>query len=75
MKGRKFREKMFSTETLSQGELEEIVKGSEGYDRGEAPVPAHEVQGQRSADGDERHDPARLKHDVLFLVAHASIIS
>ena len=29
---------MFSTETLSQGELDEIAKGSEGYDRGEAPV-------------------------------------
>jgi hypothetical protein len=38
MKGRKFREKMFSTETLSQGELDEIARGSEGYDRGEAPV-------------------------------------
>lgn len=29
---------MFSTETLSQGELDEIARGSEGYDRGEAPV-------------------------------------
>ena len=29
---------MFSTETLSQGELDEIAKGSKSYDRGEAPV-------------------------------------
>ena len=38
MKKPKFREKMFSTETLTQVELDEIAKGSESYDRGEAPV-------------------------------------
>ena len=38
MKINKFRDKGFSTETLSQLEIDEIAKGSEGYDRGEAPV-------------------------------------
>ena len=38
MKSRLFRDKGFSTETLTQLEIDEIAKGSEGYDRGEAPV-------------------------------------
>ena len=38
MKNWKIREKLFTTETLTQVEIDEIAKGSEGYDRGEAPV-------------------------------------
>ena len=34
----KFRDKAFTTQTLTNAEIEEIAKGSEGYDRGEAPV-------------------------------------
>ncbi len=49
---------MFSTETLSQGELDEITKGSEGYDRGEAPVNRNT---QSAAD---LEDMARLQKDA-----------
>ena len=38
MRSRKWREKEFSTETLTQHEVDEIMAESEGYDRGEAPV-------------------------------------
>ena len=49
---------MFSTETLSQGELDEIARGSEGYDRGEAPVNRNT---QSAAD---LEDMARLQKDA-----------
>jgi len=49
---------MFSTETLSQGELEEIVKGSEGYDRGEAPV------NRNTQSAEDLEDMARLQKDA-----------
>ncbi len=49
---------MFSTETLSQGELDEIAKGSEGYDRGEAPVNRN-TQGAADLE-----DMARLQKDA-----------
>ena len=49
---------MFSTETLSQGELDEITKGSEGYDRSEAPVNRNT---QSAAD---LEDMARLQKDA-----------
>ena len=35
---RRFRDKGFSTETLSQIEVDEIVRKSKGYERGESPV-------------------------------------
>ena len=54
----KFRDKGFSTETLSQLEIDEIAKGSEGYDRGEAPVN-RDTQSAESLE-----DMARLQKNV-----------
>ena len=59
---RRFRDKGFSTETLSQIEVDEIVRRSEGYDRGESPVN----RDTQSAEGLE--DMARLQkkaHDPV----------
>ncbi|MGX8774567.1 MAG: hypothetical protein ACSW8G_05870 [Bacillota bacterium] len=58
MRSRKFRDKGFSTETLSQIEVEEIVKGSEGYERGEAPV-GRDTQSAESLD-----DMAQLQRNL-----------
>ena len=58
MKIRKNRDKGFSTETLSQLEIDEIAKGSEGYDRGEAPV-SRDTQSAESLD-----DMAQLQKNV-----------
>ena len=49
---------MFSTETLSQGELDEIAKGSEGYDRGEAPVS------RNTQSAEDLDDMARLQKNA-----------
>ena len=58
MKKNRFRDKGFSTETLSQLEIDEIAKGSEGYDRGEAPVNRN-TQSAESLD-----DMAQLQQNV-----------
>jgi len=55
---KKFRDKGFSTETLSQLEIDEIAKGSEEYDRGEAPV-SRDTQSAESLD-----DMAQLQKHV-----------
>lgn len=41
MRSKKWREKEFSTETLTQTEVDEIMEGSMGYDEGKAPVSRH----------------------------------
>ncbi|GEM_PF-2863331 len=58
MRSRKFRDKGFSTETLTQMEIDEIARGSEGYERGEAPVNRN-TQSAESLD-----DMARLQKNV-----------
>ncbi len=58
MKSRKFRDKGFSTQTLSELEVEEIVKGSEGYEKGEAPI-GRDTQSAESLD-----DMAKLQKNV-----------
>ena len=58
MKSRRFRDKGFSTQTLSELEVEEIVKGSEGYEKGEAPI-GRDTQSAESLD-----DMAKLQKNV-----------
>ena len=58
MIGKKFREKGYSTETLSQLEIDEIARGSKESDRGEAPVN-RDTQSAESLD-----DMARLQKNV-----------
>jgi len=56
--GDKFRDKAFTTQTLTDLEIEEIAKGSEGYDRGEAPVS------RDTQSADDLKDMAQLQKET-----------
>ncbi len=53
----KFRDKAFTTQTLTDVQIEEIAKGSEGYDRGEAPVS------RDTQSADDLEDMVRLQKE------------
>lgn len=53
----KFRDKAFTTQTLTDAQIEEIAKGSEGYDRGEAPVS------RDTQSADDLEDMVRLQKE------------
>ena len=51
-------DKMFTTETLTEQEIKEIAEGSEGYDRGEAPV------GRDTQNADDLADMVQLQKEA-----------